>query len=33
MGDIVFLALTLVFFGVSLGYVVYCDSLLPRGAA
>jgi hypothetical protein len=33
MGDIAFLALTLVFFGVSLGYVAYCDSLLPRGAA
>jgi hypothetical protein len=33
MGDLVFLATILAFFALSLGYVVYCDLLLPRGAA
>ena len=33
MGDLAFLALTVVFFLLSLGYVAYCDLLLPRGGA
>ena len=30
MGDAVFLAVTALFFVVSLAYAAYCDSLLPK---
>jgi len=33
VGDLVYLALTVVFFVVSLGYAVYCGRLLPPDAA
>jgi hypothetical protein len=33
MGDVAFLAVTLAFFLVSLGYADYCDHLMPRGGA
>ncbi len=33
MGDVVFLAITLAFFVVSLAYAAYCDQLMPRAGA
>lgn len=30
MGDLAYLALTLVFFGMSLGYAAYCDHVLRQ---
>ncbi len=30
MGDVVFVAITLVFFAVSLAYAAYCERLMPR---
>jgi hypothetical protein len=33
MGDVVFLAITVAFFAISLAYAAYCDRLLPRAGA
>jgi hypothetical protein len=33
MGDVVFLAVTVLFFVVSLSYAAYCDTLIPKERA
>jgi hypothetical protein len=33
MSDVVFLAITLIFYVVSLAYAAYCDQLMPRAGA